>query len=136
MREIKFRGMSGNGKLYSGLLSIISIDINDIKAGYYISNDSGAPYAYPVNQETIGQFTGVKDKNGVDIYEGDIVLWRQHFFGDLFVGDVKGIVKYEPCSFYLSGDKIEPEICFHEELEVIGNIHENSEIAENIQCQA
>ena len=64
--------------------------------------------------ETVGQFTGLLDKNGVKIFEGDVIK------GGIYVSyEVKW--DYEEC-----GWNIKPHIQHH--FEVIGNIHDNPEI--------
>lgn len=79
MREIKFRGkIDKSNKHYNEFLT------NVWSYGYYMHNDcyGDMPHAIfdidrklflPVIPETVGQFTGVQDKNGKDIYVGDII---------------------------------------------------------------
>ena len=101
---------------------------------------------YEVETHTIGQFTGLHDKNGKEIYEGDIV--RKKEIGGYGLEDI-GVVRYyeEDCRFGIdttttnkftkrllftdgecSFDDGKYTITYHNEYEVLGNIFDNPEL--------
>ena len=85
--------------------------------------------AITVDPETVGQFTGLYDKNGKEIYEGDIVRYYDVIEDELVSSHV--IYHTESCSFCaaptkLCGDYI--GICAHWQFEVIGNIYDTPEL--------
>lgn len=125
MREIKFRGMTVNGHWHIGNVSFLKQKVNHVEAGTYISNSVGLPFAYQVRPETVGEFTGLHDKNGKEIFEGDIVSWGGSMYGF-------GKVVYERYSFlvkYKLGEN-EDEMYFNhpDAYTVIGNIYESQEL--------
>lgn len=143
MREIKFRGKALNGeKWYYGSL----IDYGDptfCDIVYFTSNNDAVHE--PVDINTIGQFTGLHDKNGKEIYEGDILkdCWADGSVGIELVGFENGSFgSMDNYAYqYLQKGYKYPRFnhkflyCMFDgtaknfiSVEVIGNVHDNPEL--------
>ena len=123
MREYLFRGkMIANGKWSEGNLLVT-------KQGCCITPDATVLGSYgAVNPETVGQYTGMVDKHGTKIFEGDIID-----FSDRSDGDGFGVVQYDAneTEFGIEYDNIYESLGKHyypEDIEVIGNIYDNPEL--------
>lgn len=140
MREILFRGKCKyNGKWIEGCLVKLGRESFSDPERYGICNkavplgESGVCYNLKIDEivpETVGQYTGLTDKNGEKIFEGDVIKCISRF-------DAKDmVVIFEKAEFHLvdcQRYKNYTECCGYRyfgtlETEVIGNIHDNSEL--------
>lgn len=97
---------------------------------YVTYNESAQERLYPfVGEETVFmQFTGLKDRHGVEIYEGDIIKYVTQYYGKRQERQkvVEWIDDMQDDSF---GEPLSMGYRFHgSEIEVIGNIYENGEL--------
>ena len=121
-REILFRGKDIYGKwLYGDLINLT----NELKQ---ICNHTQLEHAHSVDIKTIGQYTGLTDKNGTKIFEGDIVNFRTGYyqFKNLIISfdeqTARFVCKNKKCGKMPLDSKWS--------YEVIGNIHDNSDLLE------
>lgn len=108
-------------------------DFDPVQSAAEITVESGSGVNYSVNPETLGECTGLTDKNGKLIFEGDIVKTKKYgkVVGHSNVNDYDiFVVKYEPAMFRLKNHNRGFNLVDdgYSKLEVIGNIHDNPEL--------
>ena len=118
MREILFRGKNLLGKWITGdLLQYLGCGKKHIVQQY-----KGAG-GQEVNPSTVGEYTGLKDKNGERIFEGDIVTMPK--YGG---GRHRSVVYFKNGKFAVNGSNYNFKDICPKNIEVIGNIHDNPEL--------
>ena len=133
MREILFRGkrIFDNGQWVEGCLLKVTLDG---ETWHLIFGDdfqrSGlgitAMQHAAVNPVTVGQYTGLKDKNGKRIFEGDIFDW-----GYAGAKDLRYVVVYDAGLAAFVGERSFGFVSLNGiDIEIIGNIHDNPELLE------
>ena len=129
MREIKFRAWLKEEKI---MIDVSEIDFRGEEVSEFDESDvfyEGYGYDYA----ELMQYTGLKDKNGKEIYEGDIVKWwgyEAQFGRQLQTERIIYINDYIKDAYKI--------LCITEDtgqtVEVIGNIYEDKHLLEGEQC--
>jgi uncharacterized phage protein (TIGR01671 family) len=126
MRTIKFRAMTHNNNIMV-FGDLINTPENDNRIIWF---DEKTTYNERVQTSTIGQFIGLIDKNGKEIYEGDIMKFITNGFdAETFVTTII----FDKCSFKLSNNRSlfyfgQSDLTRVDDGEVIGNIYQNPEL--------
>ena len=135
MREILFRGKrADNGEWVEG--DVLQTRYHSGHIEYQIMPQTPVSSAVPVLPETVGQYTGLTDRNGKRIFEGDICKFKR--FNDVHIGKVvfnvttaSFIMWYQPI-VGAYGEKATQKMLLSvcDNIEVVGNIHDNPELME------
>ena len=130
MRTIKFRGKSLlKGKwIYGHLL--------DAECGENLMIQVNASETLGVDDNTVGQFTGLYDKNGKEIYEGDLIEVNGRLFGVVewhkdgyfFINDTIVGIRSDGGEYSPIGEMIRYFSNQRHDFSIIGNIHDNPEL--------
>ena len=130
MRDIIFRGMNENKQMIEGYFFQIWEECFILWG-----TTNGVPNMTKVDPATVGQFTGLCDKNGVKIFEGDVVTYPDGDGGYEYCDETinSGVVTWgdESALFYITNNYSAefPDMWDRvDEMEVIGNIHDNEEL--------
>lgn len=130
MKEIKFRGKRiDNGEwVYGYLCEDMNGDFSIQQIVHKVENGWAIPHRiFSVAPDTVGQYTGLKDKNGVEICEDDIISARGIILTVKYIGGV-----FFACNVDSNIDKYPLYILCEWEnesgCEIIGNIHDNMEL--------
>lgn len=135
MREILFRGKRlDNGEWAHGLLVHRTVFYGETCDKWIITEDRDIGPEYEVDSSTIGQYSGLTDRNGKQIFEGDIVKTKYGrlcfvvWFAPKLCFDLKPVNKFENLEKHAPD---EFDLWYSNNLEVMGNIYDNKELLED-----
>ena len=134
MNNLKFRVWD---KKLQILGTVSNIDLEFEEVTFYIDDDEELDTCQPLKDVVLMKSTGFHDKNGVEIFEGDVLNCGYLFTGSPFeeedeYEEEKGVVKFLNCGFnieFKNCNALFIDIMLnYEDIEVIGNIYENKEL--------
>lgn len=131
MREILFRAKRiDNEEWCEGYLSKSRDENKQLKLCIDYE-EKGVMCSSIVIPETVGQYTGLTDRNGKKIFEGDIVKAQDDIYGSVYCEGIVGTVLFDETAFFIETPNIVDTVYLFNECavyEVVGNIHDNPEL--------
>ena len=130
MKSIKFRAKTIRaGKWSKWMYGSLDFTKYTYQEARIVGYDDPVQYWHKIDKNTIGQFTGQKDKNKKEIYEGDILR-----FSEVDTAIVEWNEKYsnfmvKPIQdYYFDSDVLGHALEYNNNVEIIGNIYDNPEL--------
>ena len=114
MREYKFRGRDGDDWYYGSLF------VNE--CGHTAISAPKSFWMKPVNADTVGQYTGLLDSTGKEIYEGDIVRTDDW--------STPSYIRWDVATASFVVDRWSVNLAHVSQIKVIGNVYDNPEMLE------
>ena len=130
MREIKFRAF--DKKQMQMYLSPNAASLGDL--GAWFEAHSGKYGWNKDGDSNLMQYTGLKDKNGKEIFEGDIISMVDRYFGDQLLKGGMFKIAYEDGALGVYDNKdnyecsLDDATIYNNSIDIIGNIYENPEM--------
>ena len=129
-REILFRGFNNKHKEWRYGYYFVNRDQHFIVEDKIETNPLLSEEDFAVIPDTIGQYTGLKDKNGKKIFERDIIKLKDFDVFDEEYKEIKGVVEYSVDRFIIVAGKIECDLSvyYDTKCKIIGNTTDTPEL--------
>lgn len=141
MNTVKYRALAKDGTWRYGLYPCLDVDMGNLKYPMDVFWNS---FLASFRRETLGQWTGLLDKYGKEIYQGDILQYHDYMWNFKVEQIHIGVVRWQDWNGafdcerrIIDGKEVKPEhglpgIQFKWQAEVIGNIYENPHLLKEI----
>ncbi len=126
MREIKFRVFEAERMIHINKESSYTLSFGNEKPILSMFSNGGE-FVCEGPVDNLMQYTGLKDKNGIEIYEGDIVS------SDYYLPEIKSIAAIKFANGRFVADSYEQDAYIYGNIQVAGNIHENPDLLDGKQ---
>lgn len=133
MEKNLYRGKrKKDGQFVEGYYVFQDVEVGDKETHHFVlTHDQFGFSWHKVAPSTVGQYTGLKDKNGKRIFEGDIIQTAEYgreSSGKNYSGKDTFYVRYEHGNFCIENFTRRFSLKYNKKMEIIGNIHDNPEL--------